>query len=187
MAKRLIGTATTDSNGVASVSYVGEGAGVLNIQAETDDGSLQSEIYEVLDCIFVGEGKTTGWLDGTSTTVTNVTLENGVVKWTVPSSSQYLGYRNNSASDLVGETIKTTVNLTSTKNVRLSAYAYVNSAWTNINSVLINTGTTTDTTLTVTIPEGTTGIWIRLQSNSSSDLLSQGDIVYVNKFEVYIA
>ena len=31
--------------------FVGEGAGVLNIQAETEDGSLQSETYEVLDCI----------------------------------------------------------------------------------------------------------------------------------------
>lgn len=52
MAKRLIGTATTDAQGVATVSYVGEGAGVLNIQAELDDGSLQSEIYEIIDAMF---------------------------------------------------------------------------------------------------------------------------------------
>lgn len=58
MAKRLIGTATTDAQGVATVSYVGEGAGVLNIQAETDDGSLQSETYEVIDAVLRDGGVT---------------------------------------------------------------------------------------------------------------------------------
>lgn len=148
--------------------------------------SLVSEPKTVLDCLFVGEKKTTGWLDGTSTTVTNVTLENGVTKWTVPSSSQYLGYRNNSASGLVGQTIKTTVNLTSTRNVRLSAFAYINGAWSSgLSSVLINSNTETDTDLTFTVPSDTTQIWVRLQSNSSSDQLAQNDVVYVNKFEIY--
>ena len=51
MVKRLIGTGTTDSNGVATITYTGAGRGLLQVQAES--GGLQSETYEVLDCIFM--------------------------------------------------------------------------------------------------------------------------------------
>ena len=63
--------------------FVGEGAGVLNIQAELDDGSLQSEIYSILDCSFYDDGVSgtqTNWygrsgfqvsIDDTGTLLTN--------------------------------------------------------------------------------------------------------------------
>ena len=41
MARRLIGTGTTDSNGKVSVTYTGTGAGKLQIVEES--GSLLSE------------------------------------------------------------------------------------------------------------------------------------------------
>ena len=186
--KRLIGSDTTNSSGVASVTYTGKGYGFIDVVARvsSDLTGLCSDEKEILDCIFVGEGKTTGWLDGTSTTVTHITLEDGIVKWTVPASSVYLGYRNNSASGLIGQTIKTTVNLTSTRNVRLSTFAYVNGSWSSaLSTIVINSNTETDTNLTFTVPTNTTQIWVRLQSNTSSDQLAQGDVVYVNKFEIY--
>ena len=51
-------TGTTDNNGVCSVSYVGEGTGDLNIQADYN-GMIQSEIYAVLDCIKYDKGNST--------------------------------------------------------------------------------------------------------------------------------
>jgi len=54
MAKRLIGTATTNANGVASVTYTGAGRGLLNVFAES--GSLQSEIFEVWDYVKFDNG-----------------------------------------------------------------------------------------------------------------------------------
>lgn len=53
MAKRLIGTGTTDNNGTATIQYTGTGAGKIDIVAEYTDGEsiIQSEIYEVLDTI----------------------------------------------------------------------------------------------------------------------------------------
>ena len=68
-----LGYGTTDSNGIAKLdhdangdaishSYTGTGAGEIDVIGSTDapadigDGSLQSEIYEVLDAIFYDDG-----------------------------------------------------------------------------------------------------------------------------------
>ena len=52
-------TLTTDTNGEATVSYTGEGTGVLNIHAV--HGSLVSETYSITDCISYDTG-----IDGTA-------------------------------------------------------------------------------------------------------------------------
>ena len=57
---RYIGQGVTNRNGVASINYTGIGRGKMEVVASTDrpviDGSLQSEIYELLDCIFYDNG-----------------------------------------------------------------------------------------------------------------------------------
>lgn len=60
MAKRLIGTGTTDNNGTATIQYTGTGAGKIDIVAEYTDGEsiIQSEIYRMLDAIFYDTGVT---------------------------------------------------------------------------------------------------------------------------------
>ena len=50
MAKTLIGTATTDANGVATITYTATGTGDMTIQAES--GNLSSETYKVQDIYF---------------------------------------------------------------------------------------------------------------------------------------
>lgn len=72
MARRLLGTGITNSNGVATLdtapdgttlthSYTGVGAGKIDVVAES--GSLQSETYELLDAIFVDNGVSTDYND----------------------------------------------------------------------------------------------------------------------------
>ena len=60
VSRRLIGTATTDSNGNAVLEdgYTGTGAGLVDIIAQTtiDEQSVVSQPYDVLDCIFYDEG-----------------------------------------------------------------------------------------------------------------------------------
>lgn len=60
MAKISLGTAVTDSNGIARLvdGYTGTGAGEVDVSAEvTISGStVQSEPYEVLDCTFIDYG-----------------------------------------------------------------------------------------------------------------------------------
>ena len=67
MARRLIGTGTTDSNGRVTIEYTGTGAGRVQLTAETTDGSLSSETYEILDAIFldwaVTGDKNNNWLN----------------------------------------------------------------------------------------------------------------------------
>ena len=50
MRKTLIGTATTDANGVATITYTATGAGDVTIQAES--GNLSSETHKVQDIYF---------------------------------------------------------------------------------------------------------------------------------------
>ena len=73
--KRLIGQGVTDSSGVATIPYVGTGAGSLQIVAECEgeDGILQSETYSIEDCIIYD----------------SLTSASG--KWTIPSgvTSEY--------------------------------------------------------------------------------------------------
>ena len=54
MARRLIGTATTDSNGKAFIQYTGKGAGKLQIVAECSN--VESETCDVMDCKFFDIG-----------------------------------------------------------------------------------------------------------------------------------
>lgn len=56
MAKIYLGSGTTNSSGVASVTYTATGKGQLSVTAES--GSLLSETYEVLDALFYDEALT---------------------------------------------------------------------------------------------------------------------------------
>lgn len=56
MARNLIGTVTTDSNGEATFTYTGGGLGKIGFSAE--HGTFQSETYEIHDDIFYCKGTT---------------------------------------------------------------------------------------------------------------------------------
>ena len=62
MAKRLIGTATTNNNGVATLTYTGTGAGEVDLTAcyyEEDTSSIiQSETFAITDALFYCQGTT---------------------------------------------------------------------------------------------------------------------------------
>lgn len=76
MAERLIGTGTTNANGVASVTYRGNGRGKIDIIAKS--GRIQSEIYDVWDTIFYTDctTDTSNWeVDNSATTTYD---ENGL-------------------------------------------------------------------------------------------------------------
>ena len=71
MARRLIGSGTTDSNGRISVSYTGKGAGKIQLVAV--NGTLQSETYEVYDCKWYDFGTDSTnniWVNSSTMTVT---------------------------------------------------------------------------------------------------------------------
>ena len=177
MARRKIGEGTTDNNGRITVSYTGTGAGKLQLVAV--NGNLVSETYTLYDSLFNGKNTTTGWYG-------NVEVDSGRVKWTVPSTNKYAGC--NDATILaggIGQTITTSVKVSSERNLRLSAYYYDNT-WVPINNVFIAAGETNLTTLTSTIPTEASRIWVRLQSNSSSDVLDEGDIIYIDEFYTFI-
>lgn len=60
---RYMGSGTTDSSGVAQYNYTGTGKGKIQVIASTDrpigDSSLESETYEVTDCMFHDDGTST--------------------------------------------------------------------------------------------------------------------------------
>ena len=177
MATRLIGSGTTDSQGKININYTGTGAGKLQLIAK--QGNLTSDTFILYDALFNGKSTTTGWYG-------NVEVENNRVKWTVPSTDKYVGCNNATLlADASGNTITTTVKISSDRNVRLTCYYYT-TTWTQINSTLISAGTTEEVSLTSNIPVDATRVWCRLQSNSSQDLLDEGDVVYIDEFYIYI-
>lgn len=60
MAYRYLGSATTNSNGIAELNFTGHGLGELDIVASTSNpitgSSLVSETYELLDCLVYDDG-----------------------------------------------------------------------------------------------------------------------------------
>lgn len=92
MVKKLLATLTTDSQGRATYTYTGTGAGDVKFSAEsTNNGSLLSETYSILDTIFQDIGtidsKSDNWnnysnritveVDNTGTLLTNSKTSNG--------------------------------------------------------------------------------------------------------------
>ena len=51
---RLIGSATTDTNGVASLNYTGKGVGLLDIVAKCEN--VESNQIEIADCLYYDRG-----------------------------------------------------------------------------------------------------------------------------------
>ena len=70
MARRLIGSGTTDVNGRVSITYTGTGVGKLQLVAEY--GELSSQVYDLWDLLFYDSG----FEDSTSLTA----------KWTLGSA-----------------------------------------------------------------------------------------------------
>ena len=109
MARRLIGTATTNSSGIATVSYTGEGAGKLQLVAES--GNLSSETYELYDCGFYdpainGDGNhktvatstsgTGGWLNTNGANLTVTYSSNGTTLTNVDGTTRHFYYHDTS-------------------------------------------------------------------------------------------
>lgn len=74
MVKKLLATLTTDSQGRATYTYTGIGAGDVKFSAEsTNNGNLVSEIYSIQDCLLYD-------VDGfskTTTTSTDTSYDSG--------------------------------------------------------------------------------------------------------------
>lgn len=78
-----IGTAQTNSSGVATVSYYAEGTGDISIQASV--GMIVSETYVIEDCYYANTG-TTSTL--TIDTGVSCTIEDGAIKITKSTSGE---------------------------------------------------------------------------------------------------
>ena len=131
MARRLIGTGTTDANGKVSVSYEGEGAGVLQIVAES--GSLLSETYILDDCYFIETGSPTSGYNPSNGTLT---VTDGVLTLEVGTGNTganfYTNYpkTNYPITDFQNKslTVKADVTSLTGTNLRMSLY-YNNGSW----------------------------------------------------------
>ena len=77
MARTLIGTGTTDSNGRVSVTYTGTGAGKLQIVAES--GTVTSDTYDLWDALFYDSGLSDHRTDWTANTISESYLDDGTV------------------------------------------------------------------------------------------------------------
>lgn len=137
MAKHLIGTGTTDTNGTATIQYTGTGAGKIDIVAEYTDGEsiIQSETYSLWDTIQYDNGYDTDYHDVwvLSANVTMTRTSNGTTFVANGTGANYIG--------LMKDTDTNQVFIDSTKDFRLE-YKLQTS-----NQIGIYLGTTTNRNL----------------------------------------
>lgn len=105
MARRLIGTAVTDSNGEATITYTGTGAGKLNVVAES--GTFLSETYSIMDC---------EWYDtGVTGTTSLYFLQNSDVTRSIGDDGTTISNSNTTSSRYACAVITSVSSLTNTK------------------------------------------------------------------------
>ena len=180
----------TGSNGVATVTYTGVGAGKLNVQARTLDGSFQSEPYPVTDCVYydpVTSDTTSNYYinsDGGTSKAYDSTNQRIVVSMGSNSGRWYIDCRtSNSALDLsalLGKTVRFKVyigGLNGSKNMKLVVQG-ANSP--NETSNFIDDGYHY---IDVTIPSDATLIRFTISPKTSD--WSQNDTYYFKDFEIY--
>lgn len=137
MARRLIGTSTTNSQGVATCDYTGVGAGEIDIVATS--GSLVSEIFSIIDALYFEDGtsdKSANWTLNNVTYSSNgesVTLNNtsGGSRWSILKIDNSTSYLDSSLDYCIEVDIKN-VNATNITlildNSGVNVYNYVNTS-----------------------------------------------------------
>ena len=178
MARRLIGTGVTNSQGIAIMNkdangntisgYTGVGAGKLQIVAES--GTLQSETYEILDCIFLDRGTS-----NTSSNYTKIncslTLNNGAMVITRTADGEcYIEFEPTGTvlSEYLGKTIRVDCDVEADQNVQIMVFQQVGS-YQQKNSAPAKTGTLTvptSSTEGLSIDSSATRLRFRLQCGS---------------------
>lgn len=189
-----LGYGVTDSNGVAkldhdangdpiSYSYTGTGAGEIDIVASLDnpigEGSIQSEIYEVIDALFYDSATSDRSNEYyLNTTYTSINYANN--KYTITysgSSGAYVDIRS-LTNEVLGKTINVSVDIETT-NVETRLIVLNGNATIKTTEYISTDGTLTLTD--VEIPTTSTGIIFRIQSRNTQN----GDIIKFKNWRVY--
>lgn len=117
---------TTGSNGVATVSYTGKGAGVLNIKAV--HGIFQSETYELFDCMFYDKAvtgyKNTNWLNVSNNFLETIEDDGTILTYNRTSGWAVIYANSNSTSTFpfsIGSVVEFDV-ISCTGEVRIQLY-----------------------------------------------------------------
>ena len=134
-----------------NVYFEGEGAGVLQIVAES--GSLLSETYILDDCYFIETGSTTSGMYSSSGGT--LTLEDGVFTLTRGSGTSYfylnIPKTNLPIADFKGKhlIVKADVITLTGSSFRMSITPYENSAWGTASTVDVTTTGTIENSIDV--------------------------------------
>ena len=181
--RKKIGSGITDSNGVASCNYTGKAVGKMNVVAETktDDRILQSEIYDVLDCIYYDDmSSDTSSNYYVNTANNSIGYNNGYVTITANTSTSgnlYVDLRS-LTNDLIGKTVNVEV------DVVLNGVSARLRILKNGSSLMNSEYTTSDGTITlqnVDLTETADSYFIRLETRNTAI----GDSIQFKNLKVY--
>jgi len=189
MARRKIGEAYTDANGVATFEYVGEGKGKVQIIAKS--GKIESEVKEFYDCILYDKGislnddyDNTCWVNTGSN---QLSLERGTEysSLTVASGkTSGLCYVNHSLVD--GETIEMDIYVDGNEDESFIQFRVGSTGKKNFyilpTSANMTVGEWNHIVFTINIHDGATVI--NMTSNNGSDSFTDNSIINRMYFRV---
>ena len=186
MAKRLIGTGTTGTDGSCSIPYVGTGAGLVQMDVETEiDGSIVSGTYPVIDGFYydtVSSDTNQNYYVNT-TTGTSIAYSNGYLVLTLGTGSKYTRLKDTkyTLADLKGETIHFSSYIKTSSGTAKVVY-YDDRSGNLVARENGNTVSEDTSSLTVTIPSNVTAVAFQIEPVS----MSTGDTISFKDFLLYI-
>ena len=185
MVLRFLGESVTDSNGLAVLSdgYTGTGAGEVDIIAKTviDDSTLQSETYEVTDCIYYDDmstdTNTNYYLNTSNNSISYDSTNKKLVVTALNSNGMYVDLRS-LLNSVKGKTVKIEVDVEPVNcSVRLQVFPH----GTAINLTDLVSTATTLVSEPYDVPSDSTNAFFRITGNYVS---SQSSFSFKN-WKVY--
>ena len=182
MALRKIGEAVTGTNGKCVIPYTGVGVGRLQMkgQYEEDGRVIQSETYEVLDCLYLDDmsNDTHTRYIGNNGSLAYDSTNKTVVYTKTANGGGYMQYEPN-VSAYIGETIKLEADiLESSTNAKLQIIQFINSNVTFSDNIPFTNG---HSEVSMSLSDSTTRVIFRIETNS----VSANDTVSITNLKAY--
>ena len=186
MAYRLMGTATTDSNGIATLTYTGAGRGKIQVVAIYEDNEYESAPIEILDCIIydsMGTDTTSNYYCMTSSN-NSITYDKGI-KLTCGTGNRYVQYGSTSngittnLDRFKGKTVRFEAFVDPSNQCRLAVHQLVDNNYQSTYGSF--TSSSGDIYLDVDIDPTLTRLLFRVDCSNNSE----GDTVTTRRWRIY--
>ena len=176
MSRIVIGSGTTDSDGLVTGEYTGSGKGVVKFVAYNKEHTLQSETYAVIDASYYDDATSDKSSNYFIARDNSITYANNKYNVSIGASYNWIDLR--AGTDLLeqikGQSVKFKLDV-ETSSYRLIK-TFINGSSSQISTPIFSDGTLE---LTDTIPSDATSVNFRIQGTLNQQFSFKNFLVYL--------